>query len=625
MPLLLEDYALIGDCRSAALVGRDGSIDWLCWPRFDSDACFAALLGTAENGRWLIAPKRGGMASSRRYRADTLILETRFETESGVVEIHDFMPPGGTSPQVMRRVECLEGSVSMAMELVLRFGYGADVPWVSRIDRHSLRAVCGPDMAVLRSEVPMRGADLRTIAEFELQAGESCSFSLAYGLSHLEPPVSAELMPSMRQTEAFWRDWVARCKQQGTHDEAVVRSLITLRALIYAPTGGIVAAPTTALPERIGGERNWDYRYCWLRDATLTLLAFMNSGYYEEAAAWRDWLLRAIAGSPAQLQIMYGVAGERRLSEWQVPWLAGYEGSVPVRIGNAAHAQLQLDVYGEVMDALHQARCGGLGGGRDDWHLQRALLRHLEGVWRDADSGMWEVRGPPQHFTFSKVMAWVAFDRAVKAVEHFGLDGPVEHWRRVRQTIHDDVCEKGYDPLLGSFVQAYGARQLDAALLQLPAVGFIAAGDARFIGTVAAIESRLLKNGLVMRYDTAATDDGLAPGEGVFLACSFWLVDAYAMLGRSEDARRLFERLLALRNDVGLLAEEFDPGAHRLLGNFPQAFSHLALVASAHNLFGAQRPAEQRSAAVPHSAAVRNRDESALPAGRKAASSPPPP
>jgi len=605
MPLTLEDYALIGDCRSAALVGRDGSIDWLCWPRFDSEACFAALLGTPDNGRWLIAPQQGGLAASRRYRADTLILETRFETDGGIVEIHDFMPAGGTNSRLMRRVLCLEGRVSMRMELVLRFGYGAAVPWVSRIDRHAVMAVCGPDMVVLNSEVAMRGADLRTVSEFELKAGDCRSFSLAYGPSHLPPPESMDVNDSIRETERFWQDWVARSTEQGACKDEVVRSLISLRALIYAPSGGIVAAPTTSLPERFGGERNWDYRYCWLRDATLTLLAFMNAGYYGEAAAWRDWLLRAIAGDPAQMQIMYGVAGERRLSEWELPWLPGYEASVPVRIGNAAHAQVQLDVYGEVMDALHQARCGGLGSGAIDWRLQRALLRHLEKVWREPDSGMWEVRGPPQHFTFSKVMAWVAFDRAVKAVEHFGLDGPVQHWRGIRQAIHDDVCEKAFDSSLGSFVQAYGGRLLDAALLQLPALGFIAAEDPRFIGTVAAIESRLLKNGFVMRYDTAVTDDGLEPGEGVFLACSFWLVDAYTMLGRLDDARHLFDRLLALRNDVGLLAEEYDPVRRRLAGNFPQAFSHVALVASAHNLFRTHRPAEQRAKSRPHAAAAR--------------------
>jgi GH15 family glucan-1,4-alpha-glucosidase len=601
MPCRIEDYALIGDCETAALVGRDGSIDWLCWPRFDSDACFAALLGAPEHGRWLVAPAEGTVREvARRYRGDTLVLETRFETEGGAVTLVDFMPPRGTASDIVRLVVGERGRVAMRTELVVRFGYGAAVPWVTRaVDRGvtTLVAIAGPDMVVLRTPVALRGRRLATAGSFEVAAGETVPFVLTYKSSHLPPPDAVDPVTALAETEAFWGEWAGRCRAtDGEWSDAVTRSLVTLKALTYAPTGGIVAAPTTSLPEQLGGGRNWDYRFCWLRDATLTLLAFMNAGYYDEARAWRDWLLRAVAGAPAQTQIMYGIAGERRLTEWEVPWLPGYEGAKPVRIGNGAHGQLQLDVYGEVMDALHQARRGGLPQNEAAWALQRALLDHLETVWERPDEGIWEVRGLPRHFTYSKVMAWVAFDRAVKDVEDLGLEGPVERWRELRERVRADVCANGYDEGLGSFVQSYGSRELDASLLLLPTVGFLEASDPRFRGTVEAIERTLLVDGFVLRYDTGAADDGLPAGEGAFLACSFWLADAYLLLGREDDARRLFGRLLALRNDVGLLAEEYDSRAGRLVGNFPQAFSHIALVDTAHNLGrGRAGPADQRA------------------------------
>jgi GH15 family glucan-1,4-alpha-glucosidase len=599
MPLDIGDYALIGDCETAALVGRDGSIDWLCWPRFDSDACFAALLGGLDNGRWRIAPRGAATTISRRYREGTLILETCFETATGILKLVDFMPPRTDTSDLVRIVQCERGRVDVHMELVLRFGYGAIVPWVSRLDDRTLRAIAGPDMVVVHGDVEMHGEDLHTVADFRLRAGESAAFSLTYCASHLPPPEPADARQSLEETQHFWREWVARTTEQGPWSEAVTRSLITLRALIYAPTGGIVAAPTTSLPECLGGSRNWDYRYCWLRDATLSLLSLMNAGFHEEAEAWRDWLVRAAAGSPWQLQIMYGLAGERRLAEWEVDWLPGYAGSKPVRIGNAAHAQLQLDVYGEVMDALYQSRRGGIVGNEAAWALQRSMLAHLERIWREPDAGIWEMRGPPRHFTHSKVMAWLAYDRAIAMTEEFGLEGPHERWREVRAAIRADVCRHGYDARLGHFVQSYGSTQLDASLLLLAQVGFVDAHDPRFVRTVEAIERRLTRDGLVLRYDTALSEDALPPGEGAFLACSFWLVDAYALLGRDEDAERLFTHLLSLRNDVGLLAEEYDPVRRRLLGNFPQAFSHVALVDSAHNLFRSRKPAEQRAAHAP--------------------------
>jgi GH15 family glucan-1,4-alpha-glucosidase len=602
----LEDYALIGDCETAALVSRSGSIDWLCWPRFDSPACFAALLGGAEHGRWIIEPVAGEDARiSRQYRGRTLILETHIETAEGAATVIDFMPPRGANSDIVRLIRGDRGQVRMRTELILRFDYGRTVPWVNHLPDGTFRAIAGPDMVLVHTPVPLFGKDLTTVGEFEVSAGETVPFVLTHGLSHLAPPDSIDPMASLQATEAFWKDWTAKSSEShsewagephGEWSEAVIRSLITLKALTYAPTGGIVAAPTTSLPEQLGGPRNWDYRYCWVRDATLTLLALMNEGYYDEARAWRDWLLRAAAGAPSQLQIMYGIAGERRLVEYELPWLPGYENSQPVRVGNAAHSQLQLDIFGELMDALHQARRGGLDGGEAEWAFQRAVLDHLESIWNRRDEGIWEVRGEPQHFTYSKVMAWVAFDRGIKAIEERGLEGPLGRWKAARQAIHAEVCARGFNTDMGSFVQSYGSRELDASLLLLPTTGFLPPGDPRIRGTIEAIEQHLLVDGFVLRYDTATSDDGLPAGEGAFLACSFWLVDAYALLGRLDDAHEMFERLLALCNDVGLLAEEYDTGARRLVGNFPQAFSHIALVNTAHNLARATKPAQQRAA-----------------------------
>jgi len=590
----IEDYAMIGDLGTAALVSREGSIDWLCWPRFDSDACMTALLGTSEHGRWQIAPKDPAVRITRRYRPNTLILETRFETADGAATLIDFMPPRRGNSHIIRIVKGERGSVTFNAELVLRFGYGAVVPWVTRIDEQTLRLVAGPDMLVLRAPVKMRGHNMRTVGEFTIGAGEQVPFVLSYAASHNPLPDECDVADCLRATEEFWTDWTLRNKIDGPWNEAVSRSLITLKALTYAPTGGMVAAPTTSLPECVGGERNWDYRFCWLRDATLTLLALMNAGYYEEAHMWRDWLLRAAAGMPQQIQIMYGLRGERRLTEWEVPWLSGYENSKPVRIGNAAHNQRQIDVFGEVMDALHQARAGGLGVNETGWDLQQEMLKHVETVWPHRDEGIWEVRSGGEHFTYSKAMAWVAFDRAIKSAEMYKLPGDLDRWRKVRDEIHRDVCSRGYDADMGSFVRAYGSKELDASLLLLPAIGFLPPKDPRIQGTVAAIERDLLVHGLVRRYDTGKSDDGLSGSEGVFLACSFWLVDAYVMQGRRKEAEALFEHLLSLRNDVGLLSEEYEPHAKRLIGNFPQAFSHLALVNSASNLAHHEKPAEQR-------------------------------
>jgi len=591
----LEDYALIGDCETAALVSRHGSIDWLCWPRFDSHACFAALLGSAEHGRWLIEPVNEAARRRHAYRDQTLILETQIEDADGAVTVIDFMPPRGHNSDIVRLVRGDRGRVRMRMELILRFDCGLSVPWVTRLPDGAMRAIAGPNMVVLRTAVEVRGKDLTTVAEFDVAAGDTIPFVLTYGPSHLPLPDQIDPQAALTETVTFWADWSSRNKSTGEWSDAVIRSLITLKALTYAPTGGMVAAPTTSLPEQLGGTRNWDYRYCWLRDATLTLLALMNAGYYDEAAAWRDWLLRAAAGAPSQVQIMYGIAGERSLPEIELPWLSGYAGSHPVRIGNAAHGQLQLDVFGEVMDALHQARCGDLQPRDADWAFQRALLAHLETIWNQPDQGMWEMRGAPQHFTYSKIMAWVALDRGIRNAEALKADGPLDRWRALRSRIHEEVCARGFNSQKNAFVQAYGSSLLDASLLLLPTTGFLPATDRRVRGTIEAIERELLVDGFVLRYDTHATDDGLPPGEGAFLACTFWLADAYALIGRRDEARAMFERLLSLRTDLGLLSEEYDVSAGRLVGNFPQAFSHIALVTTAHNLARGEKPFEQRA------------------------------
>ena len=594
MAARIEDYALIGDCRSAALVSRDGSIDWLCWPRFDSEACFAALLGTEDNGRWLVAP-RGEARVSRRYRPNTLILETHFETDEGTAVVVDFMPIGGAQSEIVRIVHGIRGKLAMRTELILRFGYGAIVPWVTRLENGATRAIAGPDMVVLRTPIHVKGQGLTTVGEFTITGGETIPLVLTYDRSHSPLPASADPTGSLETTEKFWRQWSAKCRPAGEWSDAVRRSVITLKALTYEPTGGIVAAPTTSLPEQIGGTRNWDYRYCWLRDATLTLLGVMHAGYFAEAEAWREWLLRAVAGSPEQLQIMYGIRGERRLTEWVADWLPGYEQSAPVRIGNAAHTQLQLDVFGEIMDTYHQARRAGLATNDSGWDTQLKFLEHLEQIWRDPDHGIWEMRGPPRHFTYSKVMAWVAFDRAIRSAETFGHEGPVDRWYRLRDEICEDVCTHGFDKRLGTFVQSYGSDQLDANLLLLPCVGFLPVTDPRIAKTIAAVEQRLLRDCFVMRYSTKDVQDALPPGEGAFLACSFWLVDVYILQERLDDAEKLFRRLVGLANDVGLLSEEYDPHRQRLVGNFPQAFSHLALINSAYNLTRVRKPVHQRA------------------------------
>jgi GH15 family glucan-1,4-alpha-glucosidase len=595
----IEDYGMIGDCETAALVGRDGSIDWLCLPRFDSDSCFAALVGEPKNGRWQIAPQASAEVTDRRYRDDTLILETTFRTTEGSVLLIDFMPPKGNASHVMRIVVGVEGRVKMRSELVMRFDYGRTVPWVSRLENGVMRAIAGPSMLLLSTPVSLRGEDMKTIGEFAIAAGDKVPFVLTHAPSYLPIPGSPDPFRALTDTEQFWRKWSSGCKGAGKWSKAALRSLITLKALTFSPTGGIVAAPTTSLPEKIGGSRNWDYRFCWVRDATLTLLALMGSGYFQEASAWREWLVRAVAGNPDQLQIMYGVAGERRLWEWEVPWLGGFGNSKPVRIGNAAHGQLQLDVFGEMMDALYQARRGGLPECEPAWDMECALLQHLASIWRQPDSGIWEVRGEPRHFTYSKMMAWVAFDRGIRSAQEFDLPGPIEEWRRVRNEIHHDVCTNGYDRDLGHFVQVYGGKELDASLLLIPAIGFLPPTDRRVRSTIEAIERALLVDGLVRRYDTSRANDGLPPGEGMFLACSFWLADAYEMLGRVADAEQLFERLLALRNDLGLLSEEYDPDQRCLVGNFPQAFSHISLINTAHNLTQSEKPSNQRGGKAP--------------------------
>lgn len=595
----IEDYSLIGDCETAALVGRDGSIDWLCWPAFDSEACFAAILGTRKNGRWQIAPVDKDVRTSRRYWDNTLILETQFETEGGTVGIVDFMPPRGKASDVVRLVRGIKGKVKMRMELIIRFATGAEIPWVRRTQDGALLAICGPDMTVLRTPVKLRGEDMTTVSDFEVTEGQTVPFVLTYGASHLEMPDPIDPAQALQDTEGFWLDWCSRCTHDGDYRDLVMRSLITLKALTYGPTGGIVAAPTTSLPEKLGGSRNWDYRYCWLRDATFTLLALMNSGYTEEASDWHSWLLRAAAGSPANMQIMYGINGRRRLLEWEAEWLPGYEGAQPVRIGNAAHAQLQLDVYGELMDAFHQSRVAKLKLDDGTWDLECAVLDHLAEVWDQPDHGIWERRGEGRHYVFSKVMCWVAFDRGIKSAEQFAFKAPLDRWKGLRDTIHRDVCAKGFDEKLNSFVESYGADWFDASLLLLPAVGFLPGSDARIAGTIAAIERHMIRDGFVLRHDPREITSEQQPIEGAFLACSLWLADAYVICGDIRKAQVLFDRVVAVANDLGLLAEEYDSRAGRQTGNFPQALTHIALINTAHNLSEARhakdKPAMQRS------------------------------
>ncbi|WP_137388549.1 glycoside hydrolase family 15 protein [Rhodoligotrophos defluvii] len=594
MGLRIEDYALIGDCRTAALVGNDGSIDWLCLPGFDSPACFAALLGEPGNGHWKIAPSQPPKRVSRRYRPESLVLETLFETEDGVCRLTDFMPMTNAAPSLVRIVTGLEGRVDLRMDLVIRFDYGRLIPWVSRAD-HELVAIAGPDLLVLRTPARHRGEDLKTVVDFAVGPGDEVPFVLSHGPSHHEMPGPIDPQAALEHTETSWRDWAARCNYEGRWREAVVRSLITLKALTFSATGGFIAAPTTSLPEMPGGSRNWDYRFCWLRDATFGLLSLMQAGYRQEAVAWRDWLVRAVAGHPSQIQPLYSITGAHRMDEWQVPWLPGYRGATPVRVGNAAFAQIQLDTFGEVLDALHHARRYDLAPSRESWSLQKALLSYLETLRDEPDHGIWEVRGRKQHFTHSKVMMWVAFDRAVSAVEDFDLDGPADRWRNLRDSLHAEICEKAFNRDLGAFVQAYGSSNLDAATLLIPLVGFLPASDPRMVATVEAIGKRLVRDGFVHRYDTREAEDGLPPGEGVFLACTFWYIDNLVLQGRYDEGSRMFEKLLGIRNDVGLLSEQYDVDERTLLGNFPQALSHLALIDTAYNLHAAQGPARERA------------------------------
>jgi GH15 family glucan-1,4-alpha-glucosidase len=583
MAAKIEDYALIGDCQTAALVDKSGSIDWLCWPTFSSEACFARILGTDDNGYWKIEPCEGEWRTTRKYREHTLIVEMMFESAEGAVRLTDFMPVRGKYSDVVRVVEGIRGTVRMRMELCLRFDYGRTVPWVRSVD-DGVRAIAGPNLAILRASVPTRGENLKTLAEFLVEAGSRECFTLTYGLSHEADPEPIDVDQAFKDTEAFWGEWTEKLNYEGKHREIVERSLITLKAMTYMPTGGVVAAVTTSLPEFIGGVRNWDYRYCWLRDTTFTLLALANAGYYDEAVAWQDWLLRALAGSPDQVQIMYGVRGERQLPEWVVDWLPGYENSKPVRIGNAAAGQMQLDIYGEVLDCFYHAQHKIGRHTEDDFRVLALLLKHLETIWQEPDEGIWEVRGGPQQFTYSKMMAWVAFDRAVLIAEQMQYKAPIGKLREIRDTIHQQICEKGFNAKKNCFVQAYGSDELDASLLLMPLIGFLPGTDPRVQSTVEAIRRELMPDGLVLRYNTSKVDDGLPPGEGVFLACSFWMVSSLKAVGREDEARKLFDHLLTLTNDMGLLAEEYDTREKRLVGNFPQAFSHIALVNAAFYL-----------------------------------------
>ncbi|MFL6529525.1 MAG: glycoside hydrolase family 15 protein, partial [Chthoniobacterales bacterium] len=582
----IEDYAFLSDTQTGALVSREGSIDWLCFPRFDSASCFAALLGDASNGRWLLQPKAKIHKIERRYRGDTLILETEFQTHSGLVRLIDFMPPRGTNPDIVRIVEGVRGRVRMQMEMTIRFDYGQVVPWVRKA-HGGLEAIGGPDALILHTAVKTRGKDLTTVAEFTVSKGERVPFVLTWFESHEAPPREIHPEHALRETESYWRDWTKRCDETGEWHEPMMRSLITLKGLTYAPTGGIVAALTTSLPEEIGGVRNWDYRFCWVRDATFTLFALMGAGYLDEARAWREWLLRAVAGSPPQMQIMYGVRGERRLEEFEIPWLSGYEDSKPVRIGNAASKQRQLDVYGELMDSLYHAQCAGIESDEADWRLQIALMDFLESAWEEPDEGIWEVRGGRKHFTHSKMMAWVAFDRAVRLAEETKrtADGEVSRWRKIRDRIHRQVCRRGYKKRVKAFTQYYGSEELDASILMMPLVGFLPATDERVRNTIEAVERELMQDGFVLRYRAEETrTDGLPGGEGAFLPCSFWFADCLHLIGRTDEARQMFERLLSLRNDLGLYSEEYDPRTKRQLGNFPQAFTHVAMINTAQIL-----------------------------------------
>ncbi|MDB6082554.1 MAG: Trehalase [Gammaproteobacteria bacterium] len=607
MPLPIEQYGLIGDCHTAALVGLDGSIDWLCFPRFDSGACFAALLGGPEHGRWLIAPTAAVRRVTRVYRDDTLILQTDFETDEGCVRLIDCMPLSDERWDVLRIIEGVSGTVAVRMELIVRFDYGAIVPWVRRSE-NVLLMTAGPDTLELTGSIAVTGENMKTVAEFSVTTGQRESFVLNYRPSHhsTKPPRDPEL--ALLETEFLWHKWSTSCTYRGRWRKAVMRSLITLKALTYKPTGGIVAAPTTSLPEQPGGVRNWDYRYCWLRDATFTLNVLLLAGYVREATDWREWLLRAVAGSPKDLQILYSVTGVRRLDEQEIPWLPGYFGATPVRVGNAASRQFQLDVYGEVMDTLHQARTSGLDPEPAAWNFQVILLEFLESAWKQPDDGLWEVRGEPRHFTHSKMMAWVAFDRGIKDAERDGLEAPLERWRNIRASIHEEVCTRGFDAAGNTFVQSYDSRHLDASLLLMPQVGFLPPDDPRVLGTIAAIERQLVIDGLVLRYSTETGVDALPMGEGTFLPCSFWLADSYLLAGRRAEGVALFERLLGLCNDVGLLAEEYDPRERRMLGNFPQALTHMALVNTArlasiptHEAASACERGERPTAAPPRS------------------------